>query len=185
MSFVLGISGSLRKAAATTGLLRAVSTQLPKEVRFEIADLNLPLFNRDLEVTGKVPDSVRTLREQLQVADAILFSVPEHTFGIAAPIQNAIDWSAGIRAATGERNLFKGKVCGVVGVGTGSTPKYYTHILDFAKDANMKVVERTLYFSRTSASLNAFNLKNGDVVNEQVTVQLKALVDEILRLARK
>lgn len=184
MAFVLGLSGSLRKAAATTGLFRSMSANLPNAVRMEVADLNLPLFNRDLEGTGNIPDSVRLLRQQVQIADAFIFSIPEHAFGVASPLQNAIDWSIKHRTITGERNPFKGKVCAVVGVGIGHNPKNHSYIKDFARKMNMTMIEKSLYFNRTSVE-SPFNLTTGEVISEEVREQLRALVEDVVRATGK
>lgn len=182
MSFILGLSGSLRKASACTGILRAASKCLPNDARMEIADIKLPLFNRDLEVVGKPPDAVRLFRQKIEVADAIIFSVPEHTYGIPGPLKNALDWA--VRSYLEEPNPFNGKLCGVIGVGLVNKPRYYRHLEDWAKEMNMMMVERSLYINKASVELNAFNHETGDVMDEQVRKNLMSFVQEVANEAK-
>ncbi|MEM6676797.1 MAG: NAD(P)H-dependent oxidoreductase, partial [Pseudomonadota bacterium] len=51
MVALLGISGSLRRESFNTKLLREASRAFG-ECHFAMADLNLPLFNEDLEAEG-------------------------------------------------------------------------------------------------------------------------------------
>nr|WP_253937860.1 NAD(P)H-dependent oxidoreductase [Dickeya dadantii] len=56
---LLGIAGSLRKASANRGLLRAAQSVLPAGVTLEIADLlDVPFYNADLT---EVPASVQRI----------------------------------------------------------------------------------------------------------------------------
>lgn len=182
MAFILGLSGSLRRAATTTGLLRGLSYNLPLGIRTEIADLNMPIYNKDLQDSRRIPDSVRIFREQAQAADAFVFSMPENTYGVSSPMQNAIDWA--LKANGG--NVFAGKVCAVIGVGqTSSTPRYYRYMKDWAADMQMTMIDQSLFVSRTCAQVNAFDLKTGDVISEEVIADLGKIVNEILRASGK
>ncbi len=75
---ILAVSGSLQRASATTGLLRAAASLAPEEyeVVFSVSVGALPHFNPDL-VDGEALDPVRTLRAQIATADGVLhLSVP-------------------------------------------------------------------------------------------------------------
>lgn len=184
MTFVLGISGSLRKAATTTGLLRAFQTNVPQGIRTEIADLNMPIFNKDLEDSRSIPDSVRLFREQASAADAFVFSMPENAYGVSSPIQNAIDWSLKTHTL-GHGNIFAGKVCAIIGVGATSKPKYYNYMKDWARDMQMTMIDKTLFVSRTCVSTNAFDLKTGEIISDEVNRELRTIAEEIKRATNK
>ncbi len=88
---LLTISGSLRKGAFNRKLLKeAVAAFGPAKV-IE-ADLNLPLYDGDLEQAEGVPQSVQTLAEQVKNADAVVISSPEYNKGITGVLKNAFDW---------------------------------------------------------------------------------------------
>jgi chromate reductase, NAD(P)H dehydrogenase (quinone) len=96
---ILGIPGSLRKNADSTGLLLAAQELAPPGVRVEIADVrDFPVFNQDDE--GNLPAPVRAFHEQAQQADAFLFSLNEHNFGFSAHAKNVVDWGSRPRGAS-------------------------------------------------------------------------------------
>ena len=109
---IIGISGSLRKASANTGLLRVVegAAKAIEGIEFEIVRYDdLPMFNVDLEGAdaSKDPKSVQEFRAKIRAADAILFATTEYNYGISSPLKNAIDW------ASRRGNAFKGKWYGL------------------------------------------------------------------------
>jgi chromate reductase len=87
---LLGISGSLREASYNSQLVRNAA-ELAGEVDFTSADLNLPLYDGDVEEQG-IPDSVSLLIGQIRAADAVIISTPEYNKGISGVLKNALDW---------------------------------------------------------------------------------------------
>ncbi|MEL6794194.1 MAG: NAD(P)H-dependent oxidoreductase, partial [Pseudomonadota bacterium] len=66
---LLGISGSLRKAATNTALVRAAADLAGDDVEFTLADIDLPLYDEDVEAEG-YPESVTRFVDQIRAADA-------------------------------------------------------------------------------------------------------------------
>jgi chromate reductase len=94
---LLGISGSLRRASYNTMLLHeAIRCFAPDH--HQVADLNLPLFNADLEAEG-MPEGVTRLCEQILWADAIVIANPEYNKGPSGVIKNMLDWVSRPRPA--------------------------------------------------------------------------------------
>ena len=91
MTTLLGISGSLRKASTNTLLMRNAATIFNAD-NFIEGDINLPLYNGDLEVAEGVPASVQTLADQITSADAVIISTPEYNKAISGSLKNALDW---------------------------------------------------------------------------------------------
>ena len=88
---LLTISGSLRKGSYNRKLLKeAVAAFGPANV--VQADLNLPLYDGDLEEASGVPQTVQALAEQVKNADAVVISSPEYNKGITGVLKNAFDW---------------------------------------------------------------------------------------------
>lgn len=87
---LLGISGSLRADSTNTALLRAAA-ELAGAGAFTLADLNLPLYDGDVEDRG-MPGAVATLIAQVRAADAVLIATPEYNKGISGVLKNALDW---------------------------------------------------------------------------------------------
>ena len=70
----LGISGSLRRTSANSGLLRAAATRLPAGVTLEIASLaDIPFYNADIAAR---PAAVSRVLAQMAAADAFVFACP-------------------------------------------------------------------------------------------------------------
>src|SRR4051812_24131851 len=89
---VLGISGSLRKAAFSTALLRATTELAPPGMEITIHPIgDLPLYNDDVRAVG-FPETVEKLREAIRAADALIFVTPEYNRSISGVLKNAIDW---------------------------------------------------------------------------------------------
>ncbi|RLN23939.1 putative NADPH:quinone oxidoreductase 2 [Panicum miliaceum] len=82
------ISGSLRRASANTGLIRAAA-EICKEsipgLQVDHVDISeLPLLNTDLEVDGSFPPAVEAFRAKVRAADCFLFASPEYNYSISA-----------------------------------------------------------------------------------------------------
>jgi chromate reductase len=92
---LLGISGSLRAESYNTRLVRAAARAFEPET-FVMADLRFPLYDGDLEAEG-IPEAVRTLRRQIDEADAIVISCPEYNKGLSGVMKNALDWVSRIK----------------------------------------------------------------------------------------
>ena len=91
MSTLLGISGSLRKAATNTKLIRAAAKMYGADT-FSEANLNLPLYNGDVEEAEGIPMGVMALAKQIEGADAVIISTPEYNKSIPGVLKNALDW---------------------------------------------------------------------------------------------
>lgn len=97
MTKLLGISGSLRKESFNTKLVHEAARVFAPE-EFQFADLNIPLFNEDVEAEGQ-PEGVARICEQIEWADAIVISSPEYNKGPSGVIKNCLDWVSRPRPA--------------------------------------------------------------------------------------
>lgn len=113
---VLGISGSLRKHSLNTAALRAATELAPADMRIELAEIgDIPLYNEDIREQG-YPLQVQRLREQVRIADAILFATPEYNYSIPGVLKNALDW-----VSRPPEPPFAGKPAAIIGVSPGVT----------------------------------------------------------------
>ena len=97
MTKLLGISGSLRRGSYNTMLLHEAERAFVPD-QFEIADLNLPLYNADVEAEG-LPDPVQRICRQVEWADAIVISTAEYNKGPSGVLKNTLDWVSRPRPA--------------------------------------------------------------------------------------
>ncbi len=91
MAKLLGISGSLRAGSLNTQLVKEAARLFDAEA-FTLADLNLPLYNGDVEEASGIPASVQLLSDQIKAADAVVISTPEYNKSISGVLKNALDW---------------------------------------------------------------------------------------------
>lgn len=88
---LLGLSGSLRQSATNRLLLREAARLFEPETFVE-ADLNLPLYDGDIEISEGIPDKVQLLADQIAQAHAVIISTPEYNKGPSGVLKNALDW---------------------------------------------------------------------------------------------
>ncbi|WP_417838657.1 NADPH-dependent FMN reductase [Tritonibacter scottomollicae] len=88
---LLILSGSLRKEATNRKLAREAARLFgPAEV--VEGDLNLPLYDGDVEAASGIPADVQMLADQIARADAVVISTPEYNKGPSGVLKNALDW---------------------------------------------------------------------------------------------
>ncbi|MEM9715400.1 MAG: NAD(P)H-dependent oxidoreductase [Pseudomonadota bacterium] len=88
---LLLISGSLRKDSFNTKLLHVVAGAYGGDS--QLADLNQPLFNEDLEAElDGVPAEVQALSDQIKAAEAVVIASPEYNKNLTGVLKNALDW---------------------------------------------------------------------------------------------
>ena len=90
MSYLLGLSGSLRSGGTNTKLVHAAAASFGGD--FQMGNLRLPLYDGDLEEESGIPESVQTLADQIAGAKAVVISTPEYNKSISGVLKNALDW---------------------------------------------------------------------------------------------
>ncbi len=93
---LLGLSGSLRNASLNTALLHHAANAFGGD--FVQGDLNLPLYNGDIEAKG-IPTAVQTLADQIASADAVIIATPEYNKNLSGVLKNALDWVSRTKGA--------------------------------------------------------------------------------------
>ena len=112
MSYLLGLSGSLRKASTNTKLIRAAAQTYGGD--FREGDLRFPLYDGDLEEAEGVPQAVQTLADQIAGAEAVVISTPEYNKSISGVLKNALDW-----VSRTEGNPWNGKPLAIMSATAG------------------------------------------------------------------
>jgi NAD(P)H-dependent FMN reductase len=121
---ILAFAGSLRSGSLNKKLVQAAARfaeQAGAEVTLiDLRDLNIPLYDGDIEASSGIPDGAVRLKQLMATHDALLISSPEYNSSISGALKNAIDWAS--RQAPGEAPLqsFSGKVGAVVSASPGS-----------------------------------------------------------------
>lgn len=119
MTKIAVLVGSLREDSLNKKFAYAVAQVAEKDVEFIHADLNLPLYNTDLEAND-FPKKAQELKDLIESSDGVLIVTPEYNRGYSSVIKNAIDWASRPWGS----NSFDGKpvvLSGVSGSALGTT----------------------------------------------------------------
>lgn len=90
MTTLLGLCGALRAASTNRKLLHEAARLFAPDSYVE-ADLDLPLYNGDVEDAG-IPAKVQLLAQHIAQADAVVISTPEYNKALSGVLKNALDW---------------------------------------------------------------------------------------------
>lgn len=117
---VLTLVGSLRADSHNRKLAEAIQLNAPEQVDVVIHDTlgNIPFYNEDIDVEGRVPEAAAALRAAANAADTLLLVTPEHNGTMPASLKNAIDWLSrpyGAGALTGKPTAVVGTAFGQFG----------------------------------------------------------------------
>ncbi|WP_300765826.1 NAD(P)H-dependent oxidoreductase [uncultured Bifidobacterium sp.] len=114
MTTIAVFVGSLRKESVNNALAKNIERLAPEGVEFRYADLDLPLYNQDLD--GDLPSKVVELKRLVEESDGVLFVTPEYNRSFSGVIKNAIDWAS----RPWGKSSFAGKPAGLVGASIGA-----------------------------------------------------------------
>lgn len=110
------IVGSLRKAAYTRMLARALPELTPQSLQLvEIGIGDLPLYNYDLE-TDNPPPAWTAFRAAVKSTDALLFVTPEFNRSMPGALKNAMD----VGSRPWGHSAWNGKPGGVISLTPGA-----------------------------------------------------------------
>jgi chromate reductase, NAD(P)H dehydrogenase (quinone) len=116
------ISGSLRAGSFNTTLARFVARGISApDVEIDeisLVELDLPMFNEDLEAKG-LPDGVKALKRRLIAADALLIASPEYNGSVTGALKNAIDWATRPNEGESPLQCFRGKTGALLAASPG------------------------------------------------------------------
>lgn len=91
---VLVLVGSLRADSVNKQIADTAASLTPEGSSAVVYDglADVPFYNEDIDVDGKVPSSALELRAAAEKATAFLLVTPEYNGTIPAVLKNAIDW---------------------------------------------------------------------------------------------
>ena len=91
---LIGISGSIRRDAFSTAVLRGLQAAAAGRADIVIHSLSeVPLYNQDLD-TETPPEAVAALRAAIGEADGVIIVSPEFNYGLPGVLKNALDWAS-------------------------------------------------------------------------------------------
>ncbi|WP_305779955.1 NAD(P)H-dependent oxidoreductase [Nocardia nova] len=122
---ILALVGSLRAGSINRQLAEAAAQTAPEGVEVDIYDGlgNVPFYNEDIDVPGRVPAPAQALRDAVAAADALVLFVPEYNGTIPAVLKNAIDWASRPYGA----GSIKGKPVAVISASISQNAAKWAH----------------------------------------------------------
>ena len=171
----LGISGSLRKASYNRKLVLEAG-RLFGPLKLTEADINLPLYDSDVEDEAGIPDAVRLLAEQIMSADAIVVATPEYNQSLSGVLKNALDWVSRV-----EGRPWAGKPVALISAAAGrSGGARASYALRLAMTPfQTKLLQGELL---VAAPAKAFD-QSGKLTDERYLKSLTTLMDELRETA--
>ena len=151
-----------------------------KGVSMSLFDLGrLPLYNQDMD-NEKAPRDVQAWKKEVEEADAIFFACPEHNYSMTAAMKNALDW-----ASKNPRNLWKGKVGGIVGAGGGAgTARSQLALRQSGVFLDITFMNSPEVCIKRFSERDCFD-KHGKLVSETWKMRVADMLDRTIALARK
>ena len=141
---IVAIVGSLRQDSFNKKLYEAAKQVAPEGIIWTLGEIGtMPLFNEDVEAQG-LPESVVTLGQQINSADAVLIVSPEYNHSMPGVLKNGLDWLSRIRP----KNPFYHKPVAIMGASMGM----------FA------TVRMQAYLRQTLLCLDAYTLNKPDIM---------------------
>jgi chromate reductase len=174
---ILALSGSLRRDSYNTALARAAAELVPDGVEVDLYDDlgNVPPYDQDLDHEDlDAPAPVRSLREQIEAADALLVVTPEYNGSVPGVLKNAIDWASALHRGSS----FRDKTIAVAGASTGQFGALWAQ-MELRKVLGIsgaRVVEGELPVSRAQDRFD----EHGNLVDAAVAERLRAHLDALI-----
>lgn len=151
--------GSLREDSLNKKLAKNLESLAPKGVEFDYIDLNLPLFNQDMETN--YPPEAQKMKDQIESADGVLFVTPEYNRSVPGVLKNAIDWAS----RPWGTNSFAHKPTGIVGASISQigTAVAQSHLRGICGFLNVKFMSQPeMYVANATDKFD----ENGALVGE-------------------
>ena len=129
---IVAFSGSTRVDSFHTRILKSLQQSSPADMTVTLFDLSdVPFYNEDLEGEN-LPESVKILRNIVEVADGVIFAAPEYNFSYSALTKNTIDWLTRPKGAGALRDKKIALICVTPGPGGGkNVSKALNELLPF------------------------------------------------------
>lgn len=177
MTTIVVFVGSLREDSINKKLAKSLENLAPEGTRFEYVDMNLPLYNTDIE--SPYPESPQKAKDIVRSADGVLVVTPEYNRSVPGVLKNAIDW---LSRPYGD-NVFNDKPLALAGasvgpIGTAVAQSDMRHIAGYL---NMRLVgQPELYFTLASDKFGEDGLAKAEHADG-----LKAFIDNFVAFIKR
>jgi chromate reductase, NAD(P)H dehydrogenase (quinone) len=182
---LLVFAGSTR-AQSFNRRLAAVAARIARErgaevTHLELGELDIPLYNADLEARGTPPDVIR-LKELMDSHPAWIVVSPEYNASYTGLLKNTIDWASspvkGHEVWSNGDKPFTGKVVGMLSASNGALGglQSLTHLQPLLMNLQCWVAPQRFALARAASAFD----DTGALVDPAAQAKVAAVVDQVL-----
>ena len=184
---ILVFAGTTRTEALNKKLARVAATAAGKSggaVTFtDLRDLEMPLYDGDLEESGGLPAGALKFKALLLNHDGLLISTGEYNSSITGVLKNAIDWAS--RPTPGEAPLacFKGKIAGLMSASPGALGglRALVHVRAILGNLGVLVLPDQFALAKAQEAFAA----DGTLKDQKAQATIEAIAAELVRVTGK
>ena len=187
---ILIFAGSTRRASFNRQLAHAAA-QLARASRadvtlLELADLDVPMYNADVEANGTPPDVIK-LKQMMFDHPAWIICSPEYNGSYTALLKNTIDWaSSPVKSDPAWQDGFKpfaGKVVGLLSASPGAMGglRSQSHLTPLLINLQCWVAPKAFALGRAAEAFDA----DGNLTSEAHVKQVQAVIDQVLHASQR
>ena len=187
---ILIFAGSTRRASFNRQLAHAAA-QLARASRadvtlLELADLDIPMYNADIEANGTPPDVIK-LKQMMFDHPAWIICSPEYNGSYTALLKNTIDWaSSPVKSDPAWRDGFKpftGKVVGLLSASPGAMGglRSQSHLAPLLLNLQCWVAPKAFALGRAAEAFDA----DGSLASKAHVKQVQAVIDQVLYASQR
>ena len=173
---IVGIAGSLRTASTTRMAVRCALLGAEEDGAdaqlLDLAAYDLPFLGREQEGAARM--ATERFLADLRAADGVILGSPEIHGSISGVLKNALDLTS--------RELFEGKMLGIIGVAGGrmGASESLSHLRAIGRSLHAWVVPTQVSIA---AADEAFDSR-GEPANREIAERLKSVGREVAHFAR-
>jgi chromate reductase, NAD(P)H dehydrogenase (quinone) len=152
----------------------------------ELGDLDIPMYNADLEKQATPPD-VMKLKQIMLAHPAWIICSPEYNGSYTALLKNTIDWATSpVKTDPAWADGFKsftGKVVGMLSASPGALGglRSQSHLLPLLINSQCWVAPKAFALSRAGEAFDA----DGQLINDKNRQSVHAVIDQVLFAAAR
>ena len=187
---ILIFAGSTRAQSFNRQLAKVaagIATQTGAEVTLlELASLDIPLYNADLEARGTPPDVIRLKQLMFEHPGWVICS-PEYNGSYTALLKNTLDWASspvkGDAAWSQGTKPFAGKVVGLLAASPGALGglRSLSHLSPLLSNLQCWVAPQQFALGQAGSAFDA----DGQLQNDKHMEGVRAVVNQVLWAAQR
>jgi NAD(P)H-dependent FMN reductase len=182
---LLVFAGSTRQNSWNRKLARVAAamarTSGAEVTHLELADLDVPMYNADLEARG-TPADVMKLKQLTYEHPAWIIVTPEYNASYPALLKNTLDWvSSPVKSDPVWNDDFRstrGKVVGVLSASPGALGglRSQSHLVPLLLNLHCWVAPKNYALGRAADAFDAA----GELVNDSARKRVQDVIDQVL-----